>query len=325
VSSSLELLGATRLQQQSDSGTEIKRFVFPPLDQRADTTWADTMDTLRAPRGRDQKTMEWRKESPIRPVVFEDPGTMTDEVVHIHLEHRVVQRLLGRFIAQGFVYHDLARACLTQTRDAIPRVILLGRLALYGHNAARLHEEMIAVTARWIDPTRRQGQPLKPYGHETESKTLDLLNLAFGTPATNPVNREVEAQLQASAPGDIVDLLPELEKRAREHEATARDALQMRAHEEAASLKLILENQRAQIREEIKKLDKQTRENSQMLLDFAQDERDQLEANRKHWDKRLPRLEEEIKTEPTRILEQYTVSATRIEPIGLVYLWPVTG
>jgi hypothetical protein len=62
-----------------------------------------------------------------------------------------------------------------------------------------------------------------------------------------------------------------------------------------------------------------------MLLDFAQDERDQLEANRKHWDKRLPRLEEEIKTEPTRILEQYTVSATRIEPIGLVYLWPVTG
>ena len=325
VSSSLELLGATRLQQQSASGIGSTRFVFPPLDQRADTTWADTMDTLRTPRGRDQKTMEWRKESPIRPVVFEDPGTMTDEVVHIHLEHRVVQRLLGRFIAQGFVYHDLARACLTQTRDAIPRVILLGRLALYGHNAARLHEEMIAVTARWIDPTRRQGQALKPYGHETESKTLDLLNVAFGAPATNPVNREVEAQLQASAPGDIVDLLPELDKRAREHEATAREALRQRAHEEAASLKLILENQRAQIREEIKKLDKESRDNSQRLLDFAQDERDQLEANRKHWDKRLPRLEEEIKNEPTRILEQYTVAATRIEPIGLVYLWPVTG
>ena len=36
------------------------------------------------------------------------------------------------FTAQGFVHHDLSRACLAQTSDAIPRVILLGRLCLYG-------------------------------------------------------------------------------------------------------------------------------------------------------------------------------------------------
>ena len=81
------------------------------------------------PRKRDQKPWEWRRESPIRPVVFEDTGTMDEEVVHLHLEHRVVQRLLGRFIAQGFVHHDLSRACLAQTTDAIPRVILLGDFA----------------------------------------------------------------------------------------------------------------------------------------------------------------------------------------------------
>ena len=45
---------------------------------------------------------------------------MDDEVVHLHLEHRVVQRLLGRFTAQGFVHHDLSRACLAQTTDADP-------------------------------------------------------------------------------------------------------------------------------------------------------------------------------------------------------------
>ncbi len=49
-------------------------------------------------------------------------------VVHLHLEQRAVQRLLGRFMAQGFVHHDLARACRAQTADAVPRVILLGRL-----------------------------------------------------------------------------------------------------------------------------------------------------------------------------------------------------
>ncbi len=64
--------------------------------------------------------------------MFHDTGTMDEDVVHLHLEHRVVKRLLGRFTAQGFVLHDLSRACLTQTSDAIPRVILMGRLSLYG-------------------------------------------------------------------------------------------------------------------------------------------------------------------------------------------------
>ena len=134
-------------------------------------TWADTMDTLRVPRARDQKPWEWRRTSPIRPVVFEDSGTMDDEVVHLHLEQRVVQRLLGRFTAQGFVHHDLSRACLTQTSDAIPRVVLLGRLCLYGPAAARLHEELIPVTARWVDPQLRKGA-LKPYARESETRTL---------------------------------------------------------------------------------------------------------------------------------------------------------
>ena len=95
---------------------------FPALDQRqgADPTWAETMDTLRAPRNRDQKPWEWRRESPIRPVVFHDTGTMDQDVVHLHLEHRVVQRLLGRFTAQGFVHHDLSRACLSQLERRDP-------------------------------------------------------------------------------------------------------------------------------------------------------------------------------------------------------------
>ena len=56
------------------------------------------------------------------------------------LLERVVQRLLSRFTAQGFVHHDLSRACMAQTTDAVPRVLLIGRLALYGPGAARLHE-----------------------------------------------------------------------------------------------------------------------------------------------------------------------------------------
>lgn len=326
VSASLEILGAPRLTAQSGSFDGPPRYRFPALDQRegSDPTWADTMDSLRAPRGRDQKEWQWRKESPIRPVVFEDPGTMTEEVVHIHLEQRAVQRLLGRFIAQGFVHHDLARACLTQTADAVPRVVLLGRLALYGQNAARLHEELIPITARWVEPHLRKGAALKPYARETEAKTLELLNQALGK--TGPkLPKEIEEQLLRSAPGDVQSLVGELVARAAECESAARDALQVRAREEADSMKRILETQRDKIKEKMKQADKEYRDQGQMLFDFEQREKDQVEADRKFWVRRLPQVEEEIRSEPTRILNQYQVKTSRIEPIGLVYLWPVTG
>ena len=93
----------------------------------------------------------------------------------MHLEQRVVQRLLGRFTAQGFVHHDLARACLAQTSDAIPRVILLGRLCLYGPGAARLYEELIPVTARWTDPTIRRG-PSRPTHERRKHARSPYLN-----------------------------------------------------------------------------------------------------------------------------------------------------
>jgi hypothetical protein len=32
-----------------------------------------------------------------------------------------------------------------------------------------------------------------------------------------------------------------------------------------------------------------------------------------------------MKTEPERILRSYDVAAHRLEPVGIVYLWPVSG
>ncbi len=220
ISCALELLGAEPLKaveetdaktgtgtgrpDRSQSPFSPPRWAFPAIDQRegADPTWSDTMDTLRAPKEREQKFWEWRRTSPIRPVVFEDTGKMDEGVVHLHLEQRAVQRLLGRFIAQGFVYNDLSRACLAQTSDAIPRVILLGRLCLYGPGAARLHEELVPVTARWTDPKVRKGL-LSPYAREAELKTMDLLEEAILLKTGGGVTGVVLEQLQASAPRDV--------------------------------------------------------------------------------------------------------------------------
>lgn len=209
ISCALEMMGAEPLRDLGGG-----RYALPKLDDK-DRSWASTMDSLREPKEREQRLYDWRNSSPIRPVVFEDPGKVTDEVVQFHLEQQVVQRLLSRFLAQGFQLDDLSRACLAQTRDAIPRVILLGRLALYGPGAARLHEEIVPVTARWIDPAIRKGA-LQPYGREAEGKTLELLDRALlsgGSP-----NMTIRTQLLESAARDVEELLPHLQRRAEEHE-----------------------------------------------------------------------------------------------------------
>ena len=258
----------------------------------------------------------------IRPVVFEDSGFLDDEVVHLHLEHRVVQRLLGRFIAQGFVHHDLSRACLAQTTDAVPRVILLGRLCLYGPGAARLHEELIPVTARWTDPKIRKGS-LAPYAREAETKTMQLLEDAVAKDSFKSLPAAIQKQLQASAPKDVQDLLPYLQTRGEEYAADAIKLLAARADAEAKAMREILETQKKHITKTVK--DHKQTELPLFAMGDDEGEIRQYEANKRYWDKRLISLEKELNSEPERIRDIYQVKAKRIEPVGLVFLWPVTG
>jgi SNF2 family DNA or RNA helicase len=325
ISCSLQLLGTEKLKTIQDDAGE-RRFRFPAIDERsgADPTWAETMDTLRVPRKRDEKLWDWRRNSPIRPVVFEDTGRVGDDVVHLHLEQRVVQRLLGRFSAQGFVHHDLSRACFAQATDSIPRIVLLGRLALYGNGAARLHEELIPVTARWIDPKIRKGQ-LAPYSKDGETKTMALLDDSLVNSNGIKLTPEVIAQLQTSAARDIQELLPHLQTRGEEYAADAEKKLAARGVAESKAMREILETQRKHISETIKRISKLNPD--QLRFDFGDEEDEllQLDANKRYWAKRLDELKEELKTEPDRIASLYEVQATRIEPVGLVYLWPVTN
>ena len=165
---------------------------------------------------------------------------LTDETVHLHLEQRIAQRLLARFRAQGFIHHDLSRACLVQAADSIPRVILVGRLCLFGRRAERLHEMLIPVAARWTEPSRRTG-PLRAYGDEAEARTLERLEAALHD-ARAP-GRTIHDRLRATAANDIRDLLPQLEDRAKLMARAAAERLRQRGDAEARQLRETLERQ----------------------------------------------------------------------------------
>ena len=327
LSCALEILGSeplTAATPKADS-SEVPRWKFPELDRRtgADSTWADTLDTLRAPRRKDQKFWEWRKDAPIRPVVFKNTGTLDDDVVQLHLEHRVVRRLLNRFLTQGFVDDDLSRACVSHAQDAIPRVILIGRLSLYGPRAARLHDVIIAVAARWLDPAVRK-ESLKPYADESETKTLDLLEKSLGSPELHKVPKEVTDRFVKSAPRDVHELLGHLHKRAEGVAKSAEEKLLARGEKEAKDMTEIIQAQRKRIQAAFDTYEKE----KQMPLAFEgmnELEVSQKESDHRYWQKRLAASEQELVREPVRIREGYVVKARRIEPVGLVYLWPMSS
>jgi ERCC4-related helicase len=315
LSLSLELNTAPPLEPIADHSGGPARWKFPQMDG---ATWAHTLDALRSPRKREEKIWEWREQNPILPVVFESPEHIDDSCVHLHLEHRVVQRLLGRFRAQGFAYDDLARACVGQTDDAIRRVILIGRLSLYGPGASRLHDELVIVTSRWIDPASRK-EPLKPYAEDSEKYTIQMLEKSFEQVRDRRVRFEVEDKLKRHASQDVAELLPHLQMRAEAAVGKATDLLGKRGDKESRELRAIIENQRKRIQ----KL--QGEDSSQMTLGFDERELRQREVERKAWNKRLSDIERELDEEPAQIVHNYEVQTSRVEPIGLVYLWPISG
>ena len=320
LSCSLELMGAAPLQQgHAEDGDAI--WMFPPLagKAQADASWTATLDTLRAPRKTHQKLAEWRKDAPIRPVIFEDAGVLTDDTVHLHLEQRMAQRLLARFRAQGFVHHDLSRACLVQATDSIPRVVLLGRLCLFGRRAERLHEVLVPVAARWMEWSRRSGA-LRAYAEEAEARTLERLEVALQNPRVP--GETIHRRLRETAARDIEDLLPQLEVRAELVAESAAERLRGRGEREQRQLRETLESQRQRVETELRR---QEGGGIQLVIEFSEEEKRQRQADVASWRTRLAQFDRDLETEPDRIRAFYEVRARRVEPIGLVYLWPDTG
>jgi len=299
---------------QNQSGTAS--FQLPDLARQrgGDPTWETTLGALR-PRGREEVN-----HTDLLPVVFAPPFDNDDNVVQLHLEHKLVKRLLSRFLSQGFLHRDLSRACLVSSRDAVPRVALLGRLSVYGPSAIRLHEQLIAVTARWA-PADKRGEGLKVFGDEGEETTLAQLEESLapgGTPPTENVRLACLETLRV----DVETLIPALLARAQAAHTQAKALLTQRGEREAESLVKLLHDQKNRV---LKTRDDEDQRQGQILFGFSDEEIRQYKDNRKYWDQWLIDAELKLKIEPQRIREFYTSVSFRIEPVGVSYLMPEQG
>ncbi|MFN9635978.1 MAG: DISARM system SNF2-like helicase DrmD, partial [Synechococcaceae cyanobacterium] len=256
---SLELLGVQGLEPHIDErGQSCWRLSSPEelAIRSRDMSWDTTLDSLRGVKPAKAYLSDWRRDNPVRPLIFSDPGRLNAEAVHLHLEHRLVQRLLSRFLSQGFLHHELSRACVLPSRDPQPRVIVLGRLSLFGQGAARLHDELITVMANW-HPGADRSAALEPLSEVQQQPIWHELQTALTEADPTLVSEGTKAQLQAEAPADVEALLPVLQQACEQAMAAATGLLKERGASEAEALKSVLRNQRQRIRKTLNQRSKE--------------------------------------------------------------------
>ncbi len=310
----LELARAQPLKPVADDDVKGQQvFQLPPLSD----SWTETLDSLRPPRERDEPPWEWRKRPP-QPVVFRPLDRIGEERVHLHLEHPFIQRILTRFRSQGYSAQDLSRVTVVPNpHDAVTRVIAFGRVSLFGPGAARLHDELVSVAAPWLE-AKGKGH-LKPFAEDADRRALQTLEQLFQESSKlGEVPQEIQQRLIESAPADFAALWSAVKDEAEDRAHRATQQLTDRGHTEAEALRAILEAQ--------KKTISQTLEGQQTELfkELAPDELKQWQNDKDHMQKRLESIEHELQSEPKEIEALYKVSLQRLEPVGLVYLWPET-
>jgi hypothetical protein len=296
---------------------EEEKHLVPYKVPALDASWERTLDSLRTPRKPDETFREWR-DKPLLPVVFEPPTQLSTPVVHLHLSHPFVQRILSRFRSQGFSAHDLARVTVVaDPKSSLTRVVAMGRLSLFGAGAARLHDEIVMVTAAW----RLGVDQLKPFADDADRKAQErLASLLSHSPALPTLDDRTQQRILAAAKGHFATLWHHVQEEAEARATEARRLLTNRGRAEAEELRKILRAQLETARQLIS--------GTQLRFDFAEADaaqKKQVAEDREWLEGRVAALEKELATEPEELAKGYDVELERVEPMGLVYLWPTTS
>jgi exonuclease VII large subunit len=152
-----------------------------------------------------------------------------------------------------------------------------------------------------------------------------LLEDTLGDRAHHEPGEPVREKLLQSAPRDVEELLPQLVQRAEDLAGTAIERLRQRGEREEQLLRDLLERQRKRVSEQLERYEENARQLVLDVDDFTEEEKRQLDADVRWWRIRLEQFERDLQREPQRVREFYEVRAKRIEPVGLVYLWPETN
>jgi superfamily II DNA or RNA helicase len=272
-------------------------FRMPPLSG----SWARCQEGLRHPHT--QQT---------RPITFDHAVAKgRDDVVLVHLNHRLVQMCLRLLRAEVWAQEDVKKLHRVTVRmlpnGSIegPAVVVVSRLVITGGNHHRLHEELtisggylrdqsfrreegVARVQQWLD----EAQPIT-----SNDSLFDALRVRFDRAQTS--------------------ILQSIDARSKDRLKFLENTLQARKRQEIDDIGVVLDELQKAIHSELKK----DQEPEQMLL-FTEDERTQLKRDSAALEARLARIPTERVEEMQAIETRYANLIDHTFPVAVVLLVP---
>lgn len=247
-----------------------------------------------------------------RPITFDhDVAKGRDDVVLVHLNHRLVQMCLRLMRAEIWAQDDVKKIHRIDLRSLPDEeledlaVVVISRLVITGGNHHRLHEELTAT-----------GGYLRDKGFKREPKvgTVDhWLEEAVEARTNGDHFKEIATLFEANednARGAV-------EARSKERLRNLGNTLEFRKEQEVKDITAVLDELAAAIEKELHK----TEEPEQFEL-FTPDERTQVTRDLEALEARLARIPEEKEREIEAIQQRYRDFTDRTFPVAVIFLIP---
>jgi len=274
-------------------------FKMPPLSG----SWARCLEGLRHPH-----TLQ------IRPITFDHAiATGRDDIVLVHLNHRLVQMCLRLLRAEVWAQDDvkkLNRVTVRTVADDVvntPAVVVVSRLVITGGNHHRLHEELTFAGGYLGDKSFRR--------EEGVAKVQEWLDQAKPALLSDAVFKSLHDRFDQSQSA----ILQTVEARSKDRLKFLTNTLQSRKQREQADISTVLDELEKSIQDELKKDHLPT----QFSL-FSEDERTQVRRDTAALEARLVRIPSERKLEAQAIETRYAKLNDRTFPVAVIFLMPAS-
>ena len=301
VKTGLVLAGKPALEPVELSGAPSGTiFRMPALSG----SWARCLEGLRHP-----YTQQ------IRPITFDHAvANGRDDVVLVHLNHRLVQMCLRLLRAEVWAQDDVKKLHRVTVRtlpdDSIDglAVVVVSRLVVTGGNHHRLHEELTVSGGYLRDQNFRR--------EESVTRIQQWLDQA--QPLNAPAGLFDALRTRFSRSQDAI--LQTVDARSKDRLKFLVNTLQARKQKEIENITAVLDELEKAIRSELSK-DQQP---EQMSL-FTEDERTQLRRDTASLEARLTRIPSEREQEAQAINIRYADFVDRTFPVAVVFLVPASA
>jgi superfamily II DNA or RNA helicase len=299
VKTGLELAGQPSLHPADLIGTPAGSiFRMPPLSG----SWARCTEGLEDP----------YLTGIIRPITFDHAVAKgRDDVVLVHLNHRLVQMCLRLLRAEVWARDDVKKLHRVTVRSLPPgqidgpAVVVVSRLVITGGNHHRLHEELTVSGGLLRDQSFRR--------EESVTRVQQWLDGSKPLVASDVLLESLRVRFDRLNTG----ILQSIDTRSKDRLKFLTNTLQTRKRQETEDIVAVLDELERSIRGELIK-DQQP----EQLSLFSDDERTQLRRDIAALQTRLERIPAERMQEVEAIEARYAKFVDRTFPVAIIFLVP---